>query len=243
MFASRTAARKRRTDEAEKPFWISFSDLMTALMVLFLVVMTVALLSVTQRLRDVQKEELERAQAIDRMVDQLKDAAARHEGVSITGNRDRVVIEFGDAARFAFNDFRISREGAKRLRSFVPPILAMANSEDGRKWFKRVIVEGFTDTDGTYLHNLHLSLMRAESVVCTLLQPATEGFPLDDTQTKRVRELFMVGGFSSNSSRASKDESRRVELRLDFRAVGAEGNPAGLSAVAIRDAPTGACRL
>jgi hypothetical protein len=28
-------------DEAEKPFWISFSDMMTALMVLFLVVMTV----------------------------------------------------------------------------------------------------------------------------------------------------------------------------------------------------------
>ena len=34
-------------DEAEKPFWISFSDLMTALMVLFLVAMAVALVSVT----------------------------------------------------------------------------------------------------------------------------------------------------------------------------------------------------
>ena len=33
-------------DEAEKPFWISFADLMTALMVLFLVVMGVALLAV-----------------------------------------------------------------------------------------------------------------------------------------------------------------------------------------------------
>jgi flagellar motor protein MotB len=243
MFASRSVGRKRRTDEAEKPFWISFSDLMMALMVLFLVVMTVALLSVTQRLRDVQKEELERAEAIDRMVDELKVAATHHQGVSITGNRDRVVIEFGDAARFAFNDYRISREGAERLRSFVPPILAMANSDDGRKWFKRVIVEGFTDTDGTYLHNLHLSLMRAESVVCTLLQPATKGFPLDEPQMKRVRELFMVGGFSSNSSRASKDESRRVELRLDFRTTGVDADPSGQLATDIRDAPTGVCRI
>ena len=40
LFAQRQARRAPR-DEAEKPFWISFADLMTALMVLFLVVMGV----------------------------------------------------------------------------------------------------------------------------------------------------------------------------------------------------------
>lgn len=37
------SAPKRRREEGEKPFWISFSDLMSALMVLFLVAMSVAL--------------------------------------------------------------------------------------------------------------------------------------------------------------------------------------------------------
>ena len=37
-----TAARRRGKDDGEKPFWISFSDLMSALMVLFLVAMSVA---------------------------------------------------------------------------------------------------------------------------------------------------------------------------------------------------------
>ena len=41
MLGSRAGLRKRAKDEAEKPFWISFADLMTALMVLFLVVMAV----------------------------------------------------------------------------------------------------------------------------------------------------------------------------------------------------------
>src|SRR4029077_2235651 len=48
MFSPRISLRRKNKDEAEKPFWISFSDLMTALMVLFLVAMVVALVAVTQ---------------------------------------------------------------------------------------------------------------------------------------------------------------------------------------------------
>jgi flagellar motor protein MotB len=43
-------------DEAEKPFWISYADLMTALMVLFLVVMSVALLAVTKTVSQIEQE-------------------------------------------------------------------------------------------------------------------------------------------------------------------------------------------
>jgi flagellar motor protein MotB len=46
MCSQRYVKRKSK-EEGEKPFWISFSDLMTALMVMFLVVMAVALLAVT----------------------------------------------------------------------------------------------------------------------------------------------------------------------------------------------------
>jgi outer membrane protein OmpA-like peptidoglycan-associated protein len=51
--------------EAEKPFWISYADLMTALMVLFLVAMSVAMMTVTYNAEDVerQKHELEEKNA------------------------------------------------------------------------------------------------------------------------------------------------------------------------------------
>lgn len=45
MFANAFGVKKRHSDEAEKPFWISYADLMTAMMVLFLVVMVASLSS------------------------------------------------------------------------------------------------------------------------------------------------------------------------------------------------------
>ena len=50
MIGSRKASAAKRSDDAENPFWISFSDLMTALMVLFLVAMAVALMNAFNRL-------------------------------------------------------------------------------------------------------------------------------------------------------------------------------------------------
>lgn len=35
MFGQSFRVKNRRSDEAEKPFWISYADLMTAMMVLF----------------------------------------------------------------------------------------------------------------------------------------------------------------------------------------------------------------
>jgi outer membrane protein OmpA-like peptidoglycan-associated protein len=219
MLGARVTVGRRSRDDGEKPFWISFSDLMTALMVLFLVVMAVSLLSVTQELRNVQQDEKDRQAAIDRIMDGLAQMALPYKDVSVS--RERLTISFGEAARFSSGDYRFPAQAATLLRTFVPEMLKASDSEDGRRWFKRVVVEGFTDNDGSYLFNLDLSLKRAQSVVCALLDSSQGAMDtLSDEQKYRVRELFLVGGFSSNSAKASKEESRRVELRLDFRTLG-----------------------
>ena len=64
MFILQTPRARRTREEAEKPFWISFSDLMTALMVLFLVAMAVALMVVTQGLRSIEDKRNDREESI-----------------------------------------------------------------------------------------------------------------------------------------------------------------------------------
>lgn len=90
-------------------------------------------------------------------------------------------------------------------------------SPEGKKWFKQVLIEGFTDTDGSYLYNLHLSLQRSEWVMCMMLDDRfSSNAGLSHEQKRQIRELFLAGGVSFNNAKDSKEASRRVELRLQF---------------------------
>src|SRR5262249_45079879 len=88
-------------------------------------------------------------------------------------------------------------------------------------WLKRIVVEGFTDQRGSYLYNLNLSLQRSQQVICSLLMTATPAErPLTANEKEQIRDLFLVGGYSFNSAKASPEESRRIELRLEFLTIG-----------------------
>ncbi|MCL7680604.1 hypothetical protein M8369_42440, partial [Klebsiella pneumoniae] len=75
----------------------------------------------------------------------------------------------------------------------VPLVLEASDSEEGKKWFKQIVIEGFTDTDGSYLYNLHLSLQRSEWVMCSLLDSRS---PLQKSisaeQQIQIRKLFLA---------------------------------------------------
>ena len=86
-----------------------------------------------------------------------------------------------------------------------------------RKWLKRVVVEGYTDAKGDYLYNLNLSLQRSQRVICLLMEaPPGDETALSTSQREHVRDLFLVGGYSFNSIKPSDEESRRIELRLEY---------------------------
>ncbi|HEX5363761.1 MAG TPA: flagellar motor protein MotB [Gallionella sp.] len=205
----------RNKDEGEKPFWISFADLMTALMVMFLLVMSVALLAVTNEVSAVDQKKAQREQEIDKILEKIEKAAEQYPGISIDKNRN--VIDFGDRARFDTGSSRLSSEQAQYLSQFVSEVLSISRDQLGQKWIKRIVAEGFADQRGDYLLNLNLSLQRSQRVLCVLLapSPAQEHF-LNPAEQEQVRDLFLVGGYSFNSAKASLEESRRIELRLEF---------------------------
>jgi flagellar motor protein MotB len=106
------------------------------------------------------------------------------------------------------------------LRAFVPAILEQANDELGRRVLKRIVVEGFTDKTGTYLSNLDLSLQRSQRVLCALFAaPIAHEKPMSSDELEQVRALFLVGGYSFNAAKDTDEQSRRVEMRLEFLGV------------------------
>jgi flagellar motor protein MotB len=209
MIGGRIIIKRGKKDEAEKPFWISFADLMTALMVLFLLVMSVALLAVTSK-----DEENKHEQDICTLIQQI-DTIGADQGIHTDCKRR--VIDFGDRARFDTGSYQLSNEQTQLLRAFVPKVLNVANNPMGQRLLKRIIVEGYTDQRGSYLYNLNLSSQRSQRVLCAFFEPpTTTETPLTIKDMEDIRRLFLVGGYSSNSIKATLEESRRIELRLEF---------------------------
>lgn len=217
MFGNNRYAKKHRPkDEGEKPFWISFADLMTALMTLFLVVMAVSLMVVTKKINEATQAEKERSSEVLDICTSIKDDPTL-KGQLITVDCKENRINFGEAGRFDHNDYRLNSDGIKALSALVPVVLDAANSENGKKWFKQIVIEGFTDTDGSYLYNLNLSLRRSEWVMCSLLDPKfNPELNLTAAQESQIKQLFLAGGVSFNAAKDSKEASRRVELRMQF---------------------------
>ena len=238
MISNRIVLKRRSGDEGEKPFWISFADLMTALMVLFLLVMSVALLAVTRTVSERERMQAESQRQIDDFLDKIEAAAKQYPGIRV--DRKRKVIDFGDRARFDSASSMLSTEQEKLLRAFVPKVLAVARDGGTSRWLKRIVVEGFTDQRGSYLYNLNLSLQRSQRVLCVLLAPPVSGERIMTAgEYKQIRKLFLVGGYSSNSTMKSLDASRRIELRLEFFGVD-EPQPASSETLAVE---YGTCAL
>ncbi len=215
MIGSRKAPARKRSDEAEKPFWISFSDLMTALMVLFLVAMAVALMNVTQGLRKMDENRMTREQAISSCLSHVQQLTQQAEfaGVKLRGQ----TLEWGALAEFKKDSNELEPQRMAFLRSFVPQMLRVAHTPGCQDWLKRFVLEGYASPEGSYLYNLNLSLERSQRVLCVLLDAKAPGAPsLEDR--KAIREMFFVGGSSFNSAILNQPEkSRRVELRLEFK--------------------------
>jgi len=220
MIGIKATRRRAGKEEAEKPFWISFSDLMTALMVLFLVAMAVALIAVTHGLATINKDKEERDNTIQSCIADVDALTKQSEfkGVSVRGNS----IDFGTLVLFGNDKHTFESPTHEHfVRKFVPRVLDLARSEKCDKWLKRVVVEGFASQTGDYLYNLNLSYLRSQRVLCVLLDSKASD-SIAPTDRKLVQTLFLVGGSSFNTAAGEASQMRRVELKLEFRDLGSD---------------------
>jgi outer membrane protein OmpA-like peptidoglycan-associated protein len=226
--------------EGERPFWISYADFMTAMMTTCLVAMAVAILAATQQLKKKASAEEDRVESIREVCQEIEGGLSNNSIIHINCQSNR--IDFGVAGRFDYKEYRLRADGESALAVVVPLILKAAASSAGQRWLKQVVIEGYTDTKGSYLYNLYLSLQRSYWVMCNLVDPARNAqLGLSADQVQQVRDLFLAGGVSFNDAQVSDDASRRVELRLEFFPLGE--NRSQLERARIQDSDKDECTL
>ena len=62
--------------------------------------------------------------------------------------------------------------------------------------------------------------------------------PIEPVPAEPALQLFLLGGYSSNSLKSTDEESRRIELRIEFYQVDEERTPP-----ASVDSASGPCRI
>ena len=178
------------------------------------------LLEAQQIAMDEQQQKLEdlvgvRTQIIRDLASALTDANLK---ATVDSNTGDIMLESNGVFRLQLRS-RSSKRAGSFLNRFIPVYLSVLLSDQYADYLGEIVIEGHTDTSGTYLYNLELSQERALSVAkfCLQMEQLTE-----EQRALLYRILTSKGRSYSdpvNDAQGNVDmeASRRVEFKFRLK--------------------------
>ncbi len=289
---------RRRAAFEEPSYWQSFSDMMAALLLIFILIIAITLMIYRQKTTDLDltRQELNTAQIeldqyrkeleasnkeladslaelqiayddatktqrelddayaeIELAMKELEDAnanmqltrdeleATRNELQDIVGIRTDIIgelqsrfnnsnmkvdaqtgsITFSSDVLFEFGSAELTKDSKAALQEAIPMYLGVLLQEEYRSYIAEIIIEGHTDTKGSFESNMDLSYNRANAVANFCM---ASGNGLSAQQITRLQRLMTVNGRSYSSPvyvkgtmEVDMDASRRVEIKFRLK--------------------------
>ncbi|MGF1792897.1 OmpA family protein [Photobacterium profundum] len=222
----------RSSVDEENPYWVSFSDLMSALLVIFILAAVALIIELTQKTNDVEAgiEELKKAEQArkDIIYDVREELAKRNVIVEIADN-DTVIRIPERTLTFASGKHSIPKnpETQKAVRDIGAVLHSAIRKNERFKYLDTVFVEGHTDSDGIHYRgkgNWGLSVDRAISV-WNVWQSEVELTPkLGDLENAFSHKLFSVSGYAQTRrvntvevTNEDKSQNRRIDIRFTVK--------------------------
>ena len=174
------------------------------------------LLGELQALMDSQQEKLDsiigvRTELIKALKSEFNDSDLQVKVDEKTG-----AISFDSNILFEYNKSTLKGGGKEFLDEFLPRYANVLLSSKYKDYISEIIIEGHTDTSGTYMFNLELSQKRAYSVAQYSLSDSSN--ILSESQLESLRNVVSVGGSSYSDpvytadGKIDAEASRRVEI-------------------------------
>ncbi|GAE28120.1 putative periplasmic protein [Halalkalibacter wakoensis JCM 9140] len=205
-------------EEEESHFWPSFTDLLTAILLCFILIFIIMMV-----IKSFQIEEMKRTidQIMGVRVDLINDLNDEFTGSSLNVEVDEKTgaLIFNTDILFGFDDAVLKPQAFEFLDEFVPSYLDVLLESGYEDYISEIIIEGHADQIGSYLYNLELSQQRAFSVAEYIL---SEDFPYQHIQ-EHLEEKLTVNGRSYTEGRTdeegnySNQASRRVEFKFRLK--------------------------
>ena len=169
--------------------------------------------------------QLEQMVGVKAQIVQSLSNALRANHVDVTVDVQTGAIRLPSEMLFAQDSNALSGEGKRYLDRFLPVYMSVLLSDDFRPYSAEIIIEGHTDSRGSYIYNLGLSQNRALSVAEYVLDDryVKDTLRLSDSKGNALRSLITASGRSFSapilnaSGEEDQDASRRVEIKFRLK--------------------------
>lgn len=177
-----------------------------------------ALLLIQQGQLAAQQKEIEDVIGVKRDLVAALSEEFSGSDLNISLDEQTGAITMDSSILFDLNSDVLAQSGRDALGEFLPMYFSVVLSEEYLPYISEIIIEGHTDTMGSYMFNLGLSQDRAQAVASYCLSEEKSLFDADSLAT--IRSLVTVSGKSwsdpiyNEDGSVNADLSRRVEIKF-----------------------------
>lgn len=177
-----------------------------------------ALFSQQQSLLLSQQSQLDQLVGVRRRIVESLSKALSDAGISAVVDPASGAITLNASVLFDRSEFALTEAGKRTIDAFLPVYLQVLLAPGARENVSEIIIEGHTDSVGSYMGNLELSQSRALAVARYVL---SDGYPHIDQPTKDYLRTIVTANGQSESKliytadgAEDADASRRVEFKF-----------------------------
>ena len=130
-------------------------------------------------------------------------------------------ITFSADVLFSVNSTSLNSASRETLREAIPMYLGVLLQDNYMEYIAEIIIEGHTDTNGGYQHNMQLSTGRAQSVA-KFCMDTDNG--LSEEEVEKLQSVITVNGrassdpiYEAGTTEVDMAASRRVEIKFRLK--------------------------
>lgn len=200
-------------------FWMSYSDLLAAMMLVLVLLLVVALFHYAAYNRT-KKNALDRQQQKMQAFHELRQSLIAALQDAFDDDMVRIdasgILRIQDNILFGEDESKLRPEARARLNEVFQTYMQIVLSEPFVDAVQQIEIEGHTNSRGSYLYNLELSQRRALTVMQALLDEA-------GARRKVLQALVLAGGRAyaepilDEDGREDPVASRRIEIQFRLK--------------------------